>query len=148
MTMKRTKLRLLLCSGLIAAWLCVIWGNSLLSGEESSQVSGWVGALLEKLLPFIDMDVEGAMVLLRKAGHLTEFAILGGLLGWLFGMLGRTVFVPFACGVGAACVDETIQLFSPGRCGCVTDVLIDTAGVAVGICILLLCCRIKRNHKK
>ena len=146
--MKKTRLRLLLCSGLVAAWLCVIWGNSLLSGEESSQVSGWAGQILEKLLPFINMDADGAMLILRKLGHLSEFAILGGLLMWLFGMLGRKPWLPFVCGVAAACVDETIQLSSPGRCGCVTDVLIDAAGVAVGVGVLLLCGRIKRKRKK
>ena len=136
--MKRTKFRLFLASALTFLWLCVIWGNSLLPGSQSSQVSGWVGELLEKILPFLNMGADSAMLILRKLGHFSEFAVLGVLLTWFCGMLKSRLFTPILCGIAVACADETIQLFVPGRHGCVTDVLIDSAGVITGVLLLLL----------
>ena len=146
--MKRTKFRLGLASALTFLWLCVIWGNSLLPGSQSSQVSGWVGELLEKILPFLNMGADSAMLILRKLGHFSEFAVLGVLLTWFCGMLKARLFTPILCGMAVACADETIQLFIPGRHGCVTDVLIDSAGVAVGVLIVLLIQRCKTTGRR
>lgn len=142
--MKRTRLRLTLCTALVACILGFIWGNSMMPASESSRVSGLVGELLEKFLPFLDMDGENAMHILRKIAHFSEFAALGLCLCWLFGMLEKPVPLPVLCGVAAACVDECIQLFSPGRASALTDVLIDSAGAVTGVMILLLCCRLKK----
>ena len=48
--MKRTKIRLFLSIAMILGILCFIWGNSLLPGEDSGELSGFVGTLLQKLL--------------------------------------------------------------------------------------------------
>lgn len=144
--MKKTNLRLCLATALTVCWLCVIWGNSLLPGEQSSQVSGWVGALLEKILPIIDMDADGAMWILRKLGHFSEFAVLGILLAWLCGMLEKPGALPVLGGIAAACVDETIQRFVPQRYGCLTDVLIDSAGVLTGVLLLYLLHKIRKTR--
>jgi VanZ family protein len=66
---------------------------------------------------------------LRKAGHMTEFAILGAL---LFRALGREL-PAFAAGVAYAVTDEVHQHFVEGRHGSPTDVALDAVGVAVGI---------------
>jgi VanZ family protein len=42
------------------------------------------------------------------------------------------------CGATAACIDETIQIFSPGRYCSIVDVGIDTSGVLTGIIVLFL----------
>ena len=61
---------------------------------------------------------------------------------WLFGMTqGQkwlALLLPLICGVAVACVDETIQIFSPGRHCSIVDVGIDSAGVLTGIIILLV----------
>ncbi len=75
---------------------------------------------------------------LRKIAHFTEFASLGLLLGWLFGMLQKKNIYPFLCGCLAACIDETIQIFVPERGPGIKDVLIDTSGVLTGMIILHL----------
>ena len=54
--MKRTKLRLCLSIAMILSILSFIWGNSLLPGEDSGELSGFVGQLLQKLLPFLDLE--------------------------------------------------------------------------------------------
>lgn len=151
--MKRTKPRLWINSGLIIGILCFIWGNSLLPGEDSGQLSGFVGMMLQKLLPFVDLQSEMGLHLLRKAAHFSEFAALGMSFAWLFGMLSKqrllSLALPLLSGAGAAAIDETIQLFSPNRGPSIKDVGIDTAGVITGIAVLtLLHCLYKRMKKR
>ena len=133
--MIRTDKRMRICVCLLCMLLIFIWGNSLLPGEISQAFSDWVKAIL---VP----DRGGSGVrqgsgLLRKIAHFTEFAALGFLLGWLFGMLKKGKLHPALCGMAAACVDETIQFFVPGRSPGLKDVAIDTAGVITGLVLLL-----------
>ena len=123
-----------LCIILLAVVLCVIWGNSLLPGQESGEVSGGIAQLLGKILPFLLTDT-GELVL-RKLGHFSEFAALGLVLCWLFGMLRCRLAAPILCGVLAAFMDEGIQFFIPGRCSSIVDVGIDTLGVLTGTLVL------------
>lgn len=52
-------------------------------------------------------------------------------------------------GIEYAAIDEIHQLFIDGRAGKITDVLIDTLGVAIGICIWMLFFQIAMKiHKK
>ena len=135
--MIRTEKRLRLCAFLLTAMLVFIWGNSLLPGAVSQAFSDWVKALLAKLLPGGSGGPAGqGSGLLRKIAHFTEFAALGMLLGWLAGMLQKRKPLPFAGGVLAACVDETIQIFVPGRSPGLKDVAIDSGGVLTGLILL------------
>ncbi|MBS6611850.1 MAG: VanZ family protein [Collinsella intestinalis] len=121
---------------LVVLFISVIWGNSLVAGEGSGSLSAgvmeWVQGLLQSLgLPFAWVT----NFLIRKAAHFTEYFILA--------LLSSYAFDPKRSagseGVVAACVlcvlvssiDETIQLFVPGRCGQVTDVLIDCSGAFI-----------------
>jgi VanZ family protein len=146
--MIRTEKRLRLCAALIAVNLCFIWGNSLLPGEISGAISDAVKNLLRWCLSFLGLSQGGGGGggLLRKIAHFTEFACLGGLFTWLFAMLRRPAVLALGCGFLAACVDETIQIFVPDRGPGVIDVIIDTAGVVVGVTLLLLFQHIKRNQ--
>ena len=148
--MIRTEGRLRLSKWLIALILCFIWGNSLLPAELSRALSLWVKSLLEPLFPSGAASPEQGHGLLRKLAHFTEFAALGAALSWRFGMLEKKKILALGYGAGAACVDETIQLFVPERGPGLTDVAIDTFGVAVGILLTLsghyLCEKLK--HQK
>ena len=134
--MIRTDKRMRLCTALLICNLIFIWGNSLLPGSVSGAISDAVKSLLENILPGGEGPDSSGGFLLRKAAHFTEFAVLGMLFAWLFGMLKRKPFWPFACGAAAACVDETIQLFSPGRSSQLTDVWIDFFGALMGMALL------------
>ena len=135
--MIRTEKRLRLCICLLAVTLVFICGNSLLPGEISQAFSDWVKALLAKLLPGGSGDSAGqGSGLLRKLAHFTEFTVLGMLLCWLFGMLQKKRYWPLLWGMAAACVDETIQIFVPGRSPGLKDVAIDSCGVLVGLILL------------
>jgi VanZ family protein len=146
--MKRTDKRLRLSGWLIGCMLCFIWGNSLLPGEISGALSDWVKEILARLLPGEVPGVTTGGGLLRKIAHFTEFAALGGCLAWRFGMLEKRKIMALFSGFGAACVDETIQVFVPDRGPSLKDVAIDTCGAAVGICVLLLICKKSINNKE
>lgn len=143
--MIRTTKRLRLCAAFLIGILGFIWGNSLLPAEISQAFSDWVKALL---FPAAGGEMQTGSGLLRKIAHFTEFTALGAVLCWLFGMLEKKIYWPFLLGFGAACVDETIQRFSPGRSPALQDVAIDTAGVAVGIGLLMTGYYLLRKRKQ
>jgi VanZ family protein len=71
-------------------------------------------------------------LVLRKLAHLAEYAVLGALLLRAVGMRVPALLA----GVAYAVSDEIHQTFVPGRQGSVLDVLIDSAGVVIGILVL------------
>lgn len=129
---KKTQYKL--CLVLIAANLIFIWGNSATPGETSGSISGWLLELL-RFLP----NSEQAHTILRKIAHFSEFACLGLLVGW-FSIIHFGQPSPRLLGIGlaVACIDETIQIFSPGRYSSLIDVWIDTAGFTTGLILLTL----------
>lgn len=139
------------CCSLLSFLLIFIWGNSLLPGHISGAISDWVKQILLTLLSFLFSGPpgEGGGGLLRKLAHFTEFAALGACFCWFYGMLRsqkhELLLFPLLSGFLAACVDETIQRFVPGRYGCLTDVGIDTAGVATGIVLFTTAYHIYKN---
>jgi VanZ family protein len=70
---------------------------------------------------------------LRKAAHLTEYAVLGALLHRAF----ERQLPAFLAGVAYAATDELHQHFVRGRHGAPVDVVVDAAGVALGILVWL-----------
>lgn len=143
------KKRKALCCALIALNLALIWGNSTLPGGVSMELSDGFLALLSQGLPAL--AVIGS-ILIRKLAHFSEFACLGLLLGWLLSPEGgfRGFAAPALLGTLAACVDETIQRFVPGRESSLIDVWIDIGGVCAGILLLRLgyCCIRRRKERK
>jgi VanZ family protein len=71
--------------------------------------------------------------ILRKGAHLTEYAVLGGL---LYRALGREPLA-LAVGIAYAATDELHQYFVRGRHASPVDVAIDAVGVAAGMLIWL-----------
>lgn len=147
--MIRTKTRLGLCIALLLINIAFIWGNSLLPGEISGMVSDWVRDLLAPLFGSKPGDGVGGG-LLRKLAHFTEFMTLGLCLRWLWGMvlqkLPTQLIFSFLAAFLTACIDETIQVFIPGRGPGIRDVMIDTAGAVLGITILTLIHYVKLKH--
>lgn len=141
MGMIRTKKRMILCVLLLIAMLSFIWGNSLRNGTDSGAMSGSILAWINAFLRLDESGAETLHHLIRKMAHFTEFACLGLLLTWLFGMMGEKkghlFCMPLLCGMMVACVDETIQVFVPDRGPSPIDIWIDTAGVTAGIIVLL-----------
>jgi VanZ family protein len=71
--------------------------------------------------------------ILRKGAHVTEYAVLGGL---LYRALGREPLA-LAAGIAYAVTDELHQHFVRGRHASPVDVAIDAVGVALGMLLWL-----------
>lgn len=134
---KKTKTRLWICISLLVLNLAFIWGNSLVPAHLSARFSAWVKELLQGMWGNGMPGTPSGDGLLRKFAHFTEFTFLGIWLYWLCSMLGKKPWISFLCGFLAACTDEMIQCFVPGRGPAFRDVMIDTSGVLLGILLLV-----------
>lgn len=140
---KRNKIRFIMTL-LCAAWLGFIFVNSLLDGQQSSDMSGWVMKIAQSVLGFFSVPLELTEHFVRKAAHFTEYFILGALMFPTVKMYlknektlleaGVTAVLSFA----AACFDELfIQTRIPGRCGTIVDSFIDLSGALTAVIILI-----------
>jgi VanZ family protein len=111
--------------------LAIIWGNSLLPAEVSGEISNWLAKILARIPGVTEIGAEEG--LLRKLAHVLEFAALGVILALLRARLKKPWSLLLLAGVTVALIDETLQLFSPGRAGMVVDIWIDMGGFCLGI---------------
>lgn len=131
---------------LAVLWLLFIWGNSLQTAAESSEVSRGVLAYFIPLLEWTGLPEELWHTLVRKLAHMTEFALLGIL--WSLAVSPGAKTTPHVRWIqrgwalmiclGAALIDESIQRFVPGRSGELRDVCIDLLGGTLGVLVAVL----------
>ena len=153
-------------AGILAIiWMCVIFFFSAQAKEESSVVSeGFSYRIVSStgLLFHLHIDEEQIREMaraieyfVRKSAHMAEYAILAILFyvwigRWQITRLRRS-FAATVMAVIYAGSDEFHQLFVAGRAGTFSDVLIDSAGVALGLAVLLLAenvIELLRRHRK
>lgn len=133
------------------AWMLAIFIFSSENGNISSMNNSFVLWVLEQagidVTRFISL--EAANFIIRKAGHFTEYFVLGMLLVKTFEcyLRSKAGVISIIAGFLYACSDEIHQYFVPGRSPAIMDVMIDTAGVLVGI-ILLFVIKSKRLRYK
>ena len=119
--------------------LIFIGSTDILSAEHTSRI---IGPLLRWLRPGISpMTIAKIHVLVRKAGHVSEYAVLAALFYRAVAntlLQGRAfasaVLVLIACATYAAS-DEFHQSFIPSRTASVRDVAIDFCGALLAVCI-------------
>ena len=135
--MKRWLLYILL--GLIVFF---IWDNSMQTGGSSDGFSLLFAETFAHIVNKLGFhgNIWTLNRIVRKLAHLTEFTILGGV---LYMILRRyitygTVIKTIGLGMFIACLDEFIQLFSPGRSSQFSDILIDTVGIFIGVLVVKL----------
>ena len=137
---------------LLVANLAFIWGNSLMDGSQSGQLSGGILAWINSFLGLEEAGAEFLHHLIRKAAHFTEFACLGALLTWGCGMAGHIgvslYTLPLFGSLTAACIDETIQIYVAGRGSSLLDVWTDAAGALTGMMLLLLGHHLCKKYKQ
>ena len=122
---------------LIVLNLALIWGNSMLTGLSSEAVSGGLLAFLGRFLPVL--LTEAGHTFLRKAAHFSEFALLGLLYCGRHRLVkGEAPVHLMGFGLAVACIDETIQIFTPGRASSLIDVWIDASGFALGLLLIVI----------
>lgn len=136
-----------------------------LNGVRSTESSGFVVNLLKTIINGIspnainDGNIDTFSYVIRKlVGHFGLFAISG-----LFSTFSlylwfrpqkcyknyRLLYLSLGFGLLLAILTEIIQLFTPGRSGQFTDVLIDFSGFILGNgIIILILYLVYRHHKK
>ena len=118
-----------------AVWALVIFLLSHESADGSQVRSDGIVELLHAIGLGGSADVLSTII--RKAAHLTLYAVLGGLLVWALAayrnVTAKLVGIAVVIACAYAVTDELHQALIPGRSGEVRDVLIDTAGAMAGV---------------
>ena len=129
----------------VVLWMGLIFSAST-DAMSSRRTSRIIGPLLRWLNPNVsDETIRAVQAVIRKGGHVAEYAILAVLLWrarrkpfkndlrpWSWGEAARAVFY---AGLYAAS-DEFHQGFVPSREASVWDALLDTVGAAGGLWLL------------
>jgi len=129
----------------LLVWMSVIFTASgdRMSFQHSSRI---IGPFMHWLLPRLsDEAIHAVVAAIRKGAHLTEYAVLALLLwralrkpaepnapAWRW----SEAALALALAALYAASDEFHQTFVPSRQGSVWDVLLDTAGAAIGLLCL------------
>lgn len=124
-----------------SVWAVFIFSNSIKTGSQSAVASD---SIVDRLVDFLNVpfDVDLMTVIIRKAGHFTEFLLLGLLISLCFYYAKKRfrysiMTILFLC-LSAGVFDEFLQSFITGRSSEVRDVLIDFAGCATGLIVVYL----------
>lgn len=130
-----------------------IFIQSAFPGELSDAESN---VLVRFFADLTGMDVDVLSVVIRKAAHFTEFAVLGMCLTLnvrdFYTLKGISLgnvhvwFISWLLGTAYAATDEIHQYFVPERACQLLDVCIDSVGVAAGAVIMLVI--IKHRFKR
>ena len=134
-------------------WMLVIFWFSAQVADDSQEMSDFFVHLLDAVFSLDIMRNEiirdMTSFLVRKAAHMSEYAVLAILFGLTIREYKKEPWLLLALAATAAysATDEFHQLFVPGRSGQLKDVLIDTAGGALGLGLLALILYLKRTRK-
>jgi VanZ family protein len=150
-----TRYYVLLAAALI--WMAVIFFKSAETYQQQSLrplLSSWFhGIDLSRSLPHLEFSYDNDLVswhdpigliefFIRKAGHVSEYAILALL--WSLALLEKPAKVVIALltssmiSVLYAVTDEWHQTFVPGRTGHVIDVVVDSIGIVLAVLFVLI----------
>ena len=144
-----TVLRCLIPLLLTLLWLVFIYGNSLKTGEQSSEQSGKVHEVVNDVAQSVGIEKPISEKAVRKSAHFLEFAVLGALVSfdlWAFRVVSskKKIYISSLLSLCAipicailASVDELLQKTSEGRGPSVIDVLIDTSGAATATLLFI-----------
>lgn len=121
----------------VAIWMLVIF---LMSNEIAGTSSARSDEIVRTIQSFgVSAPADLLTILVRKAAHIVAYFALGIL---LFNLLKEydlgvktMIFISIGIAMLYACTDEIHQMFVPGRSGEVRDILIDTAGAALGVVV-------------
>ena len=157
--MNKTVMRLIL-GIMLAGWMIIIFWFSNQPATESSEISGTISyRLVEDTDEIFNWGLTTDQIgniagnieyPIRKAAHMTEYAILGWLAFAFSGTFEMRQKVHYIAALGFAfcyaSTDEFHQYFIPGRSAEVMDVCIDTLGASIGLAILFFTLKVVRKH--
>ncbi len=134
-------------------YVAFIFGNSLTPAVRSSEQSGFVLSMLHGALSAAGIQAAWLTEhVVRKCAHFSEYTLFGILLFQSMKNLDCGIvlkrqlhtaaifFIPF--------IDETLQLFTEGRSGQVSDVWLDMSGVLTGTLLAFFGPRLFRSIGK
>lgn len=137
--MKKQELKQLFFLVLPILVALLIFRNSMFSAVQSDEQSDFVLLFINRLYSGAGISVTLTSFAVRKLAHLTEYFIFGFTLALSFWKRGKYIFSPAMFWfLAVPLVDETIQLFYPGRTTSVVDVWIDFTGCLIGLGLLCL----------
>lgn len=141
--------------------MVIIFRFSTANGEQSSGLSlklteQVVGVIVDTvkldLTPEENLELtESIHTPIRKLGHMAEYGMLAITIAFplyfFHNRRGRKLIM-WCEGIGIfyACTDEIHQLFVPDRSGQLTDVLIDSIGLTLGLLFFLLLLKFRRRN--
>lgn len=116
-----------------------IWLNSLMPASISSEQSGFIVNIIYPIFKNI-IDINLFETIIRKLAHFMQFMFLSIVFVNYYRKTktNKPFIITTIHIMLVAIIDETIQLFVPGRAGLITDVLIDVSGGLVGLIIVWL----------
>jgi VanZ family protein len=122
-------------------WMGLIWSvsSNIGSAEHSAGLFGWI---VSALFPWATLpQIALAHLVVRKVGHVVEYAILAAL--WFRALYGgrrlpstQSALTALTISVTWAIVDEVHQSFVPSRTGSSLDVVLDSTGAVLALLIL------------
>lgn len=128
---------------LLIVWMITVFLFSCEKGEISGNTSGKVIKIILKILKkdVSEENIKKLQLPIRKLAHFTLYAI-GGILAiallnqYNITIIQKIIYSQLIISLYAA-TDEFHQKFIPGRTGCLTDVLIDSAGALTAILLVV-----------
>ena len=127
--------------------LAFIWGNSMMTAQESGGMSSSVLAWLGEFIPFFAGGAHHTF--LRKLAHFSEFFLLGVVCSAQRVKSEKLLtFGLISFGLISACIDETIQIFVLGRSSSLLDVWLDISGFATGVAVVAIGYALHKRKQK
>ncbi len=127
--MKNKKIRILL----LIIWIIVIFVMSSFNAVDSGKQSNFIVNIIVKLFDIENIKLVSRIV--RTLAHFTEYLILGILCINLC-RKKKDIYIAIIFCILYAISDEVHQLFIHGRAFQVMDIMIDSCGAILGICLL------------
>lgn len=137
----------------LIGYIAFIFSNSLTPAVQSSAESGYVLRMVHQVLNSAGLSLPWLTEhIIRKCAHFAEYTLLGFFLWqsvkslrlnqvWKKQLhLTGIFFIPF--------IDETLQLFTEGRSGQISDVWLDISGVVFGTALIAIFYKFLRNRKQ
>ncbi len=138
----------MICMGIVLLFSCQ---TGAASHDLSLIIARRIGEILD-YTGFGKQSIEQIDLLVRKSAHLLEYMVLAVLLAKgcarLLGRVGVGSLVAFLAAVSFAGLDEWVQLSYRGRTASMFDVIIDAAGVFLGITAFVLYTRKNRPQRR
>lgn len=128
----------------------IIFGFSSQDSKESGSLSEKITLFVADKIPSIkektgqekESIINRMEKIIRKLAHFSIYTIVGLLLMGLASTFnlndGKKIIISLVIGIIYATSDEIHQSFVPGRSPQITDVMIDTMGVLLGILLIML----------